>query len=68
MIGAVVAVMREVAVEGYGISGLVESIFGIGKDMSSFVTEPVVHIFLQASKKVLTESAWGKLPNKIRRR
>lgn len=55
-------VMTEVAGERFGIAGLVESLFGTGKDLSSLVAEPVVDRFLEAGKKVLTDDAWENLP------
>lgn len=39
------AVMTDVAGEAFAVSGLVESLFGIGKDWSSFTIEPDVEWF-----------------------
>jgi len=61
------AVMTHVAGIGFGVSGLVESIFGIGKDLGSFVTEPVVDRFLEAGRKVLPEYVWVNLSPETRR-
>lgn len=59
--------MIEVAGPRFGVRGLVESIFGIGKDLSRFETEPVVDRFLEVGKKVLAEDAWEELPKQNKR-
>jgi len=51
------AVMTEIAGEGFGVNGFVQSIFGIGKYLSSFVTESVVDRFLEAGKNEFEEDA-----------
>jgi len=60
------SIMAEVggkaAEEAFAVSGLVESLFGIGEDLSNFVTEPVVYKFLEATKKVLADDAWETIP------
>lgn len=45
------AEMTHVAGEGFGVSGLLESIFGVGKDISSFVTEPAVAVSWKRARK-----------------
>lgn len=41
---------KELPMEGIGVSGLVESLSGVGKDLSTFVTEPVVGRLLKGRK------------------
>lgn len=52
--------------EDFGISGLVESLLGKGKDWSSFVTAPAVRRFLRAGTIVLEEETWEGIPEVYR--
>lgn len=53
--------MADVAGEIFSVSGLVESLFGVGKDWSSFITEPIVKRFLKAGDAVLKKETWNDL-------
>lgn len=48
--------------EDFALNGLVESLFGIGNDWSSFITEPAVRRFLRAGNIVLEEATWKEIP------
>jgi len=63
-IGAGATVMTEVAGEGFGVSGIVESVFGIGKDLSSFVTEPAVDRFWKRPRRCWRMKDGRIYPNK----
>lgn len=53
--------------ESFAISGMVESLLGVGRDWSSFITGSLVKRFLQAGDVVLQEEAWYELPEANRR-
>lgn len=53
--------------EDFTVSGLVESLPGIGKDWSSLIIEPVVKRFLRAGDVVLEKKSWNEIPGSNRR-
>jgi len=61
------AILEHADAEDFAMSGLVESLFGVGKDWSSFITEPIVKRFLRAGDMVLEESTWNEIPEANRR-
>lgn len=61
------AILENVESEDFAVSGLVESLFGLGKDWSSFITESVVKRFLKAGDVVLHEETWRDIPEANRR-
>jgi len=53
--------------DGLEVVGLVESLLGIGKEWSSFITERIVERFIKAGEVVLEEKTWKSLPEANRR-
>lgn len=60
------AVMTDVAGEAFAVSGLIESLFGVGKDWCTLITEPAVKRFLRAGSKVLEDETWNDIPDENR--
>jgi len=61
------AILEHADGEDFAVSALVESLFGVGKDWSSFITEPLVNRFLRAGDVVLEEKIWNEIPEANRR-
>lgn len=61
------AILENLDGEDFAVSGMVESLFGVGKDWSSFITEPLVERFIRAGDVVLDEVTWNELPEANRR-
>lgn len=56
------AILENVDGEDFALSGLVESLLGIGNDWSSVITEPALKCFLHAVNIVLEEETWKAIP------
>jgi len=56
------SVLTHVPGEGFAVSGLVESLFGIGKDWSTLISEPVIQRVLQVTNRILHKETWESLP------
>lgn len=56
----------EVIEEGFDVSGLLEYVFGKGKDFSRCATEPAVAWFLDKWKKVPENATWKTQPEENR--
>lgn len=61
------AITDNVDGESFGVSGLVETLFGVGMDWSSIITGPVVKRFIRAGDAVLKEKIWKEIPEANRR-
>lgn len=55
-------ILENADAEDFAVSGLVESLSGMGKYWSSFISEPLVKRFISAGDAVLEEKKWNEIP------